>query len=195
MNDFSLWFITGMQHILDLAGYDHILFVSVLVISQPIENWSKILALITAFTLGHSVSLALSVIGIFRVSQNWIEFFIAFSILFSAVFTMFSLNQKKTQNNWLLFATVCFFGLIHGMGFSYLLRSMLGASESFVLPLLYFNLGLELGQLIIVLFVYLFSLLLTRLFKISHKIYKLIFVCLIGLISLQMCISRLLLLV
>jgi hypothetical protein len=195
MNEFWLWSGIGIQHIIDLGGYDHILFISLLVLTYNFDQWRKLLIMITAFTLGHSVSLALSVNGVFRVQQPLVEFLIALSILLSAIYNLKQFKSTIPQKSWLLYFTVCFFGLIHGLGFSYLLKSMLGTEQNVILPLLYFNLGLELGQLIIVFFVVVFSLLLTFLFKWPFKIYKLTLVCIIGLISLQMCISRLLLLV
>jgi hypothetical protein len=195
MNEFWLWSGIGIQHIIDLGGYDHILFITLLVLTYHFHQWRKLLIMITAFTLGHSVSLALSVNGVFRVQQPLVEFLIALSILLSAIYNLKQYKSTIPQKSWLLYFTVCFFGLIHGLGFSYLLKSMLGTGQNVILPLLYFNLGLELGQLIIVFFVVVFSLLLTFLFKWPFKIYKLTLVCLIGLISLQMCISRLLLLV
>ncbi|MBA3680687.1 MAG: HupE/UreJ family protein [Bacteroidetes bacterium] len=82
--------------------------------------------------------------------------------------------------------------MIHGMGFSYLLRSMLGREESVALPLLWFNLGLEVGQIIIVLIVLIISFLLAFVFKFPYKLYKLILVCIIGLIALKITIERLL---
>jgi len=192
MNEFWVWFSLGLKHILDFAGYDHILFVTLLVLTYSFNEWSKLLVLITAFTIGHSVSLALSVTSAIHLHQPFTEFLIALSIFISALYNLFNYNNSKSKKPWLLYLIVSFFGLIHGMGFSYLLKSMLGPGQNVLVPLLYFNLGLELGQLIIVLFVIIFSLLLTFLFRCPFKIYKLTLVCLIGLITLQICVSRLL---
>lgn len=94
MNEFGLWFGMGMEHILDLDGYDHILFVTLLVFTFPLHEWRKLLLLITAFTLGHSISLALGTTGVVTFSQNWIEFLIAASILVSAIYQLY---QFKTE--------------------------------------------------------------------------------------------------
>lgn len=193
MNGFWLWFSTGLEHILDFEGYDHILFVTLLVFTYPFREWKKLLLLISAFTLGHSFSLAFSVIQGVHLLPAAIEFLIALSILVSAIYNLITLKRSEhtKSNSLFLFLVVTFFGLIHGLGFSYLLRSMLGAEQNVLLPLLYFNLGLEAGQVIIVLFVILFSLLLASLIKKwPFKTYKLIIVCSIGLVALNICVQR-----
>ncbi|MBL7934114.1 MAG: HupE/UreJ family protein [Bacteroidia bacterium] len=192
MNSFTLWFSTGMEHILDFSGYDHILFVSLLVLTFPPSDWKKVLILITAFTVGHSISLALSVINSLHLNQGLIEFLIAFSILLSATYNLVFYKNPPKRGKSFLYLIVTFFGLIHGLGFSFLLRVMLGHEENILAPLLYFNLGLELGQIVIVSVVLLFSLLTIYLFKWPYQIFKLIPVCLIVIISLKMCIERLL---
>lgn len=192
MSDFWLWFSTGMEHILDLRGYDHILFVSLLVLSYNLKDPGKQLLSITAFTLGHSLSLILSVSGAIHLQQGPVELMIALSILATALYNLLVLKKEQPGRPWIIYGVVCFFGLVHGLGFSYVLRSMLGSGQSTLLPLLYFNLGLESGQLIIVLIVILFSLLLTSLIKCPFRIYKLITVCLIGLVSLKISVERLL---
>ncbi len=192
MNTFWLWFSTGMEHILDLDGYDHILFVTLLVLTYCFNKWSRLLVLITAFTVGHSISLALSVINGLHLHQPLVEFLIGISILVSAVYNLVHYKDTGPQNAYFLYFVVCFFGLIHGLGFSFLLKSMLGTEQNVILPLLYFNLGLELGQLIIVLFVVVFSLLSAFIFKCPFKIYKLTVVCLIAIISLKISVERLL---
>lgn len=194
MSNFWIWFSTGLEHILDLSGYDHILFVSLLVLTFPLKQWSKLFWLITAFTLGHSVSLAISTTSSeLFLPQALVEFLIAFSILLTAIFQLLAMYTRRTKKMApiSIYIVVTLFGLIHGLGFSVLLKSMLGHSQSIVLPLLYFNLGLEMGQLIIVLTVVLFSLLLAFIFKWPYHFYKLTLVCIIGLIALKISAERL----
>ncbi len=191
MNDFQLWFTTGVEHITDLNGYDHILFVTLLVISSPIKDWKKLLLLITGFTIGHSISLALSVTDVVQVKQNLIEVLIVITILITAVYNAVKFRQTGEKKPWIIFIFITSFGGIHGLGFSYLLRSMLGHEQSLALPLLYFNMGIEIGQLTIVAIVLLFSLLLTSVFKVPFKLYKLTVSCLIAIITLKMFIERL----
>jgi hydrogenase/urease accessory protein HupE len=190
MSEFWIWFSTGLEHILDINGYDHILFVSLLALTYNVDKVGKLLLLITAFTIGHSLSLAISTVYNIKLNTPFVEFLIALSILATAVYHLVQYKKNENQNAPLLYLITCFFGLIHGLGFSFLLKSMLSTEQSVLLPLLYFNLGLELGQLIIVLFVIIFSLLLTFLFKRPFKIYKLIIVCSIGLIALKISIER-----
>ena len=168
MNEFWLWCNTGTEHILDWQGYDHILYVMALCVLFTINEWKKILVLVTAFTVGHSLTLAVSVLNIFTVKQGIIEVLIPITIIATCLVNIFHKNRlnsgnKKTNYNYTFnYVLALLFGFIHGMGFSYILRSMLGKEESVVFPLLSFNLGLELGQLIIVAGMLLFSVFLTR---------------------------------
>lgn len=192
MDEFKIWFSTGVEHILDLNGYDHILFVTLLVLTYYFNKWGKLLLLISAFTIGHSISLALSVTNKIYLPQPLTEFFIALSILITAIYHLVYYKKTDQKNAAFIVFMVVFFGLIHGMGFSYLLRSMLGREESVVLPLLWFNLGLEVGQIIIVLIVLIISIVSAFIFKFPYKVYKLILVCCIGLIALKITVERLL---
>lgn len=156
MNDFWIWFSTGLQHILDVNGYDHILYIISLCILFSFNEWKNVLILITAFTIGHSLTLAFSALNVITIKQAYIETLIPFTILTTCVINIILwrlrsdeqyLKNRSYQMNYLL---ALLFGFIHGMGFSYLLKSMLGKEESIVFPLLSFNVGLEMGQLIIV---------------------------------------------
>ena len=190
MNDFGLWFSTGVQHITDLNGYDHILFVTLVVISFPISEWKKIVWLITGFTIGHSISLALSVLNFIHLQQYFTEIAIAFTILGTGIFHAVNFRNSEPKNAKLLYFLIPLFGGIHGLGFSYLLRSMLGTAGDTALPLFYFNVGLEVGQLLIVAFVLLFSLLLTKVFHCQFKYFKLVISCIICLVTLLLLIQR-----
>ncbi len=192
MDEFKIWFSTGVEHILDINGYDHILFVTLLVLTYYFNKWGKLLLLISAFTVGHSISLALSVSNKIYLPQPLTEFFIALSILITAIYHLVNYKNTEQKNAVFLIFVVTFFGLIHGMGFSYLLRSMLGREDSIIMPLLWFNLGLEVGQLIIVAGVLIVSIICAFVFKFPYKLFKLILVCGIGLIALKMTVERLL---
>src|SRR5262245_8163628 len=152
MDDFKLYFDLGKDHILDYAnGYDHILFVLALCAVYVIGDWKRILILVTAFTVGHSITLALATLNIITVSAAWVEFLIPLTLFTTAISNRFRreeiLAPPAVQTNYLL---ALFFGLIHGLGFSNYLRSLLGRQESIVTPLFAFNVGLEFGQIIIV---------------------------------------------
>jgi hypothetical protein len=168
LGDFSLWFFTGLEHIADLNGYDHILFLLVLCAVYEPGQWKNILILITSFTIGHSITLALSSLEIISPGTPFIEFLIPVTILITAAGNLINTEKKSGPYFFLHYAGALIFGIIHGMGFSFLLKSMLGSEESPLLPLLYFNLGIEAGQVLIVVFVFLISLLLTSFFRVSR---------------------------
>lgn len=151
MSEFSAFLTLGFEHISDINGYDHILFIIVLCAIYSPADWKQVLVLITAFTLGHSVTLALATLEIIPVNPALIEFLIPVTILLTAIFNYGHKTRKAGSRLWLRYATALFFGLIHGMGFSNFLKSLLGRDESIVVQLLAFNLGLELGQIAIVL--------------------------------------------
>jgi len=150
MNQFQHYFKLGVQHILDLNGFDHILFVIALCAIYLLRDWKKILILVLAFTLGHSVALAVAMFQWIRINIGLIEFLIPITIAVTAFVNL--LKPKPSGNSGIqinyLFALI--FGLIHGLGFSTYLRSLLGNQGSILEPLLAFNLGLGVGQLVIV---------------------------------------------
>ena len=154
MGENILWFQTGFEHITDLAGYDHMLFLLILCSVYSFRNWDWLI-LITAFTIGHCITLALSVLNIIRLPSSLIEFAIPLTILISAIFRWIQVEKnenKSYQKDQKVYAVTLLFGLIHGLGFSNMLRSMLGSQADILQPLLFFNLGLEVGQIVIVLF-------------------------------------------
>jgi hydrogenase/urease accessory protein HupE len=167
MSDFSIYFQLGWQHILDLTGYDHILFVLVLCCSYTLKDWKRLLWLVTAFTVGHSITLALAAFKIVKVDTGWVEFLIPVTILITALYNL--PKRRKQRNPYILYAMTLFFGLIHGLGFSNYLQSLLGQEANIVMPLLSFNIGLEFGQLIIVFFVILLSELMLKIFSVSNR--------------------------
>lgn len=150
MGQFQLYFQLGIQHILDLKGFDHILFVVALCAIYVTRDWKKILILVTAFTIGHSITLALATLKLVRVNSDWIEFLIPVTIAVTALSNIFSPKPSSGRGIQINYVFALFFGLIHGLGFSNYLRSLLGKEASIFQPLLAFNLGLEVGQLVIV---------------------------------------------
>lgn len=167
MTDFPVYFELGWQHILDINGYDHILFVVALCASYQIQEWRKVLILVTAFTVGHSLTLALSVWDLVKIPTDLIELLIPVTILITSFSTI--VKKSKKGGDKLVYAYAAFFGLIHGLGFSNYLKSLLGKSQSILGPLFAFNVGLELGQLAIVLAMMILSFLLTQVFAINRK--------------------------
>jgi len=150
MGQFQLYFNLGINHILDLAGFDHILFVVALCAIYLSRDWKKILILVTAFTIGHSVTLALATLKIINVSTEWVEFLIPVTIAITAIVNIFKPKPSNKRGIQINYIFALFFGLIHGLGFSNYLRALLGKETSLFQPLLAFNIGLEVGQLVIV---------------------------------------------
>lgn len=183
MNDFNLFFGIGIDHILNTGALDHLLFIMVLCAVYLITDWKKLLVLITAFTIGHSLTLALSVYDVVRFNSTWVEFLIPLTIVLTALYNLTlagkAVPRQKIQINYLL---ALFFGLVHGMGFANNIRFMLAESQSILLPLLGFNLGLELGQIIVVSILLLLSILAIKLMKLQHR-YWAMGLSLIGLVA------------
>ena len=174
MNQFQLYFKLGLQHILDLQGFDHILFIVALCAIYLLRDWKKILILVTAFTIGHSITLALDNMQLIRIDSELIEFLIPVTIAITAFFNVLKpkpSNGRGIQANYLF---ALFFGLIHGLGFSNYLRSLLGRENSLFEPLLAFNLGLEVGQLVIVTIFLLISSILVGMFGTNRKEWTLV---------------------
>lgn len=170
MSNFTLWFDTGFHHIMDWAAYDHICYIVALSIVFTWSQWRMLALVITAFTIGHSVSLALSAFGVLRIPSSIIEILIPLTIVFTVVYNF--INRKNAiKHAGINYAMALFFGCIHGLGFSYLLKSMLGREESIIGPLFSFNIGIEAAQLLIVTGVLLFSFVLERIVKISKTKY------------------------
>jgi hypothetical protein len=174
MGQFQLYFQLGIKHILDLAGFDHILFVIALCAIYLGRDWKKILILVTAFTIGHSVTLALATLNLVKVNGNMIEFLIPVTIAITASVNIFKPKASTGRGIQINYFFALFFGLVHGLGFSNYLRSLLGRESSIFQPLLAFNLGLEVGQLIIVALFLLASSLLVGLVGINRKDWTLV---------------------
>ena len=150
MSIFQMYLEIGIKHIADFKGYDHILFLISLMAPFQFYQWKKILKLITAFTLGHSISLALSALHIIQFSIPIIEWLIPITILLTATVNISISKPSVSKLYTYEYLITLVFGLIHGMGFSVLLSSLLGMEQSIILPLAAFNIGIEIGQIIIV---------------------------------------------
>ncbi len=189
MDDFQLWFITGFEHILDFKAYDHIAFLVALTVMFAVEEWKYLLIQITAFTIGHSLTLALSVLNILSIKQSLIEFLIPLTILLTSMHNLISLKfELPFRKSNYYFAII--FGLVHGLGFSFLLKAMLGTEESIAGPLFAFNTGIEAGQLLIVGFLLIIALILTRFLNISSKVWQFFASIVVLIISIYLLVER-----
>ena len=156
MTDFAFYFATGWHHIISWNAADHILFIIALTAIYGLSNWKQVLVLVTAFTIGHSLTLALSVYDIIRFNEKWVEFLIPCTIISTGVFNL-SVKEYKSGSLRINYCLALFFGLIHGMGFANTIRFMLVKDQAIAIPLISFNIGLEAGQVLIVSFILLLS--------------------------------------
>lgn len=168
MQDFIFYLKLGWEHIISLDALDHQLFVLVLVAVYSFSDWKKILVLVTAFTIGHSTTLALSTLDIIRISSDWVEFLIPLTIVITAFDNIiFKGNQSKLMRiNYFL---ALFFGMIHGMGFANTARMMLAKEQNLFTPLLGFNIGLELGQIVVVIAFLILLFVVIKIFRVHKK--------------------------
>ncbi len=158
MSVFNLFLETGIKHILDINGFDHILFILTLCAVYSLKQWKNVLVLITAFTIGHSLTLVFATFNIINLSSDLVEFLIAITILLTALSNIISKSSNFSVQFFIVRYFISFsFGLIHGLGFSTFLRSMLGAESSIIKPLFAFNIGIEIGQIVIVISMFLLT--------------------------------------
>lgn len=187
MSEFSLYYSLGLDHILDIEGYDHILFVVVLCALYQSSDWKKVLILVTSFTIGHSITLALATLEVIRFNADLIEFLIPVTILFTAISNLLTKEYQVADGKvWRNYMYAGFFGLIHGMGFSNYLRALLGKDESIILQLFAFNVGLEVGQIIIVAVFMAVSFIFVSLGGVSRRDWKIIISSAVGGVALML---------
>ena len=169
----------GFGHIADPKAYDHILFVAALTAAYPPVAWRRLVWLVTAFTLGHSVTLALATLDLVRVKTRLVEVLIPVTIVLTSIAAIaFSKGDSEesgpTRSQLPQYVLASTFGLIHGLGFSTFLRSLLGGEESIAKPLLAFNVGLEIGQFFIVGLVMLVGVIAVRVLGLTRREWVLI---------------------
>ena len=170
MHPFEFYLKLGFEHISNLAGYDHILFLVALCAIYKIQQWRNILVLVTAFTIGHSVTLAMVSIDIFTIPSNIIKFLIPTTIFITALHNVIGVKlteePKKMGRNY---AMALFFGFIHGMDFSNYFKALIMGDSSILVPLLGFNIGIELGQLLVVFFIVGIAFLFLNVLRAKHR--------------------------
>jgi hypothetical protein len=169
MQDFTFYFQLGTEHILTFDALDHILFVAALCLRYLWQDWKKVVVLVTAFTIGHSLTLALSALDYIHVNADWIEFFIPLTIAATCVNNIFQRREKQKRLPLIYFFAL-FFGLIHGLAFAGQFLSLEG-KEGLIAHLLAFNVGIEAAQLLIVLIVLLLSFAVVQLLKLSRTVW------------------------
>ncbi|MBI1228433.1 MAG: HupE/UreJ family protein [Bacteroidetes bacterium] len=175
MSEFLSFLSLGFHHIADPKAFDHLLFVVTLCAVYRWTEWRKLLVLITAFTIGHSLTLVLAGLHILTVPKDLVELLIPITIVLTGLHNLQGLKSPKgflsqsvTQEEAIGFSIprasglkildgmttnyllALFFGLIHGMGFASYFGALMGEEGNILLPLFAFNVGIEVGQLMIV---------------------------------------------
>lgn len=168
MEDLQFYFGIGWNHILSINALDHLLFLLVLTAIYVFQEWKQVLILVTAFTIGHSITLVLSVFDIIRFDTSWVEFLIPCTIVFTGIYNL--VQKKKSDSSLRLnYFLALLFGLVHGMGFANSIRFMLASNQNIGVGLLGFNVGLELGQIIVVLIILFFAYIITSVLNVNRR--------------------------
>ena len=190
MSDFKFYFGLGWEHILSWEALDHLLFITALATIYILKDWKQVLILVTAFTIGHSVTLVLSVLDVIRFPSRWVEFLIPCTIVITAISNLFQkkFTPKSIRINYFL---ALFFGLIHGMGFANTIRFMLAKDQSLGWGLFGFNVGLEAGQIVAVTIILVSTFILMNLLKINRREWVIFLSAGIFSLALKMALERL----
>jgi len=168
MSEFWIYLQLGFEHMTDINGYDHMLFILAMIAPYAFRDFKILVKLITAFTLGHSITLALAVFNLVSLSKyqvNFIELLIPITILSASILNLFKFSTRATVK----YAVVAIFGLVHGLGFSNYLKAIWTPSSNLSLNLLSFNIGLELGQILFLLICLILFLVASRILRIAQK--------------------------
>ncbi len=168
MSDFIFYFKIGWEHIITTEALDHIMFVTVLAAIYLLRDWKQVLILVTAFTIGHAITLLLSAKGLVEVNVGLVEFLVPCTIVLTGITNLFqkTFTPRSIRINYFL---ALFFGLIHGLAFAETLKMILASDQDFILAWISFSIGLELGQILVVLAILLLAQLVVRYMKISRR--------------------------
>ncbi|MFN9491710.1 MAG: HupE/UreJ family protein [Sphingobacteriales bacterium] len=189
MQDFSMYFGLGWDHIISRDALDHILFILALAVIYRFEDWRRVLILVTAFTIGHFLTLILSVTDVIRANSEWVEFLIPLTIVITALFNLFKPNLQSATNAFLYTLTLVF-GLVHGLGYANAIRFLLVEEQSLGWSLFAFNLGLEIGQIIVVLAALILGELVLRYTPLQRRYWVVIVSSIVILVAMNMVIDR-----
>lgn len=190
MSDFSFYFVMGWQHIISADALDHQLFILALACVYSVRDIKRVLILVTAFTIGHSLTLALSVYDVIRFSSKWVEFLIPCTIFITALNNIFQINRRDASARINYYLALCF-GLIHGMGFANAIRIMLAKDQTVGWGLFGFNIGLEAGQIFVVAIILIVGILFLNIFKVKRRDWIFFLSAGVFALSLKMALERL----
>lgn len=189
MGDFQFYFDWGWHHIMSWEALDHLLFITALATIYLLRDWKQVLILVTAFTIGHSLTLALSVLDVIRFSSKWVEFLIPCTIVITAISNLFQ-KQFTARSIRINYFLALGFGLVHGMGFANTIRFLLAKDQSLFTGLLGFNVGLEVGQIVVVATILLVAEAITSTLKINRREWVIFLSAAVFSLAAQMMIER-----
>jgi hypothetical protein len=189
MSDFAFYFKMGWQHIISADALDHQLFILALACVYTLWDVKRVLILVTAFTIGHSLTLALSVYDVIRFSSKWVEFLIPCTIFITALNNIFQIDRKGKSARINYYLALCF-GLIHGMGFANAIRIMLAKDQTIGLGLFGFNVGLEAGQIFVVAIILIIGALFLNVLKVNRRDWVFFLSAGVFALSLKMALER-----
>ncbi len=189
MEDFQWYFKLGLDHVLDWKAYDHVLFLMVLTILYGFKDWKKVLGLVTFFTLGHTLTLALSAYNLLYIEMDLIEFLIPLTILFTALFNIIFVNKSSNYLN-ISFLLAFLFGLIHGLGFSSYFKILVDDFENKLFPLIEFAIGIEIAQIIVTVFILIINYLILNILKRQKRDWIIVVSSIVAGIVIPMLIER-----
>jgi hypothetical protein len=194
MSVFTTYLQLGFLHICSWQATDHLTFLLALCAPYVLADWRRVVALVTSFTVGHSITLALATLGVEWMDSplvkycidyvdaripliTLVEALIPITIILTALVNMKqagpALDRRSRRETSVLWAApnalAAVFGLIHGLGFSNYLRALLGNKTRPVAELLSFNLGVEIGQLLVVSFILLLGFVLLRVVGVARR--------------------------
>ncbi|WP_396632538.1 HupE/UreJ family protein [Maribacter sp. R86514] len=187
MQEFWFYIELGLQHVLDINAYDHILFLAALALPFTFKSWKNVLLLATVFTFTHCLALVFSVYEVMVIDASWIEFLIPVTIVSTALFNLVGSTDKKGDNTiWFHVLVTGVFGLVHGFGFSNYFKMMIMGEEDKMAPLLGFAGGIELAQVVIVLLVLMLAYVIQAILKVKQSLFVMVGSILIILITLPL---------
>jgi hypothetical protein len=189
MQDFSMYFGLGWDHIISRDALDHILFILALAVIYRFEDWRRVVILVTAFTIGHFLTLILSVTDVIRANSEWVEFLIPTTIVITALFNLLKPSLQSVTNAFPYILALSF-GLIHGLGYANAIRFLLVEEQSLGWSLFAFNLGLEIGQIVVVLTALIIGELVLRYTPLQRRYWVVIVSSIVILVAMNMVIDR-----
>ena len=189
MEDFGFYFQFGWDHIIDIGALDHIFFIAALAAIYMLKDWKQVLILVTAFTLGHAITMILSSKNLIEVNTGWIEFLIPCTIVVTALSNLFqkTFTQRTIRINYFL---ALFFGLIHGLAYANLIKFMITGEQDFIWSWCSFSVGLEAGQILVVFLILLLAQLFVGIFKLNRRIWVMTVSVAVLIFALKMAIER-----